>query len=94
MGDGAVNSKEWQLAKLRSLKPGETIVIESSVLDMLHSAELARIRLNGIVAQDRKACDRPRWRLVRKAYDIRWLNHNSAALRRWAKDVYRWAVRR
>lgn len=99
-----MNSKEWQIAKLRSLKPGEAIVIEASVIDTLSSAELARIRLNAVVAQDRKACGDGKWvkRWDRQLCKIPWQSYMSknpdvvALVKHWEyqdKARYRWQWR-
>lgn len=63
------------------------------------SAETAKIRLHGVVAQDREACECARWKLVREALWMspEWHKRISSKWygeRRLAKNVYRWTVRR
>lgn len=64
----------------------------------LTSAETAKIRLHGVVAQDRKACECASWKKVRDAYMGAALRNYLASKNRYerkcAKDVYRWVVRR
>lgn len=62
------------------------------------SAETAKIRLHGVVAQDRKACGDGKWVLMRKKNS--WAAYVHAKLGRWedatkmSKDLYRWVTRR